>query len=104
VSWIIGFAPGSQERVSLFGTVGVFAWDQVVRYTDTSGFVKYKDEGTSFSAGFGSEIKLGGDAASPWGIHIEYQLFKDVGDANNSGHEYDREVFSVGASYRFGRN
>lgn len=104
ISWILGWAPGTQDRVALFGTVGVFAWDQVARYTDTSGFVKYKDEGTSFSFGLGTEIKLGSESDSPWGIHLEWQLFKDVGDAGNSGHEYDREVVSVGTSYRFGRD
>jgi hypothetical protein len=104
ISWIVGWAPGSQERVALFGTVGVFAWDQDVTYTDTSGTAVFRDEGTSFSIGVGSEVRLGASSTSPWGVHFEYQLFKDVGDANNSGHEYDREVISVGASYRFGRD
>lgn len=99
ISYIIGWAPGSQERVSLFGTVGIFAWDQDVFHVDATGPYPYQDSGTSFSMGVGTEIKLGG----PFGIHVEWQLFKEVGDRNNSGHEYDREVLSVGVSYRFGK-
>ena len=103
VSYIVGWTPGSQQRAALFGTVGIFNWEQKVRYTDTTGTVLYKDEGTSFSLGLGTEINLGANGRSPWGIHVEYQMFKDVGDENNSGHELDREVFSVGVNYRFGR-
>jgi OmpA-like transmembrane domain len=103
ISYVIGWAPGSQSRVSLFGTVGVFAWDQDVFYTDASGPYLYQDDGTSFSMGIGTEIKLGSAAGSAWGIHFEWQLFKDVGDKNNSGHEYDREALSVGVDYHFGR-
>jgi hypothetical protein len=103
ISYIVGWAPGSQSRVSLFGTVGVFAWDQDVLYTDSTGSYLYQDDGTSFSMGIGTEIRLGSAAASAWGIHFEWQLFKDVGDQQNSGHEYDREAISVGVDYRFGR-
>jgi hypothetical protein len=103
-SYIIGWAPGTQERVSLFGTLGVFTWTQKVTYVDTLGTYKYKDEGTSFSAGLGTEIRLGAGGSSPWGIHIEWQLFKNVGDESNSGHEYDRDMVSLGADYRFGRD
>jgi hypothetical protein len=101
ISYIVGWAPGSQSRVAVFGTVGVFGWDQDVLYRDASGVYPYQDEGTSFSLGAGTEIKLAGD----FGIHIEYQLFKDVGDdgPGGSGHEYDRDVVSVGVSFRFGR-
>jgi hypothetical protein len=103
ISYIIGWAPGTQERVSVFGTVGVFAWDQDVVYTDATGPFLYQDDGTSFSFGIGTEIKLGSTAGSAWGIHFEWQLFKDVGDSNNSGHEYDRDSLWVGVDYRFGR-
>lgn len=102
ISWIIGFTPGAQDRVSIFGTIGVFAWNQDVTYTDPTGTFEFKDEGTSFSYGVGSEFNFSRDGSSPWGIHLEYQLFKNIGDARNSGHEYDREVLSIGASYRFG--
>ena len=101
ISYLVGWAPGSQTRVSVFGTVGVLAWDQDALYIDPTGASPFQDEGTSFSMGLGTEIKLGG----PFGIHIEYQLFKDVGDdgPGGSGHEYDRDVVSVGVAYRFGR-
>jgi len=103
ISYIIGWSPAAQERVRLFGTVGLFAWDQDVRYVDSLGFFKYKDDGTSFSLGMGVEYRFGSSEANAWGIHGEYQLFKDVGRQANSGHEYDREVLSVGLIYRFGR-
>ena len=104
ISYIIGWAPGSQQRVSLFGTAGIFAWDQDVTYTDIGAPEVYNDSGTSFSVGVGTEINFDSGGTSAWGINIEWQVFKNVGDKNNSGHEYDREVFSVGAHYRFGRN
>lgn len=103
ISYLAGWAPGSQQRFSLFGTIGVFSWDQDVRLTDSSGDFDFRDEGTSFSVGVGAEINLGSSGASPWGINVAYQLFKDVGDAGNSGHEYDRDVFSLGVNYRFGQ-
>jgi hypothetical protein len=34
---------------------------------------------------------------------MKYPRFFDVGDENNSGHEYDRSMISVGVDYRFGR-
>ena len=108
LSYIIGFAPGMQERITVFGTVGVFAWDQDVSYAEGLNSVPasfaYKDDGTSFSLGLGAEINFAADGSNAWGIHVGWQLFKDVGNANNSGHENDRELFSVGANYRFGRN
>lgn len=104
VSYIIGWAPGEQERVSIFGTVGVFDWDQDVRFNDTTGSFKFRDEGTSFSLGFGTEINLSADGANPLGINVAYQLFKDVGDGSNSGVELDRDMVTVGITYRFGRD
>jgi hypothetical protein len=103
ISYLVGWAPGTQQRVSVFGTVGVFSWDQDVRYTDSTGTFRYADEGTSFSLGFGTEINFSSSGTSAWGINVEYQMFKDVGDASNSGHEYDRDTVSVGVDFRFGR-
>lgn len=102
VSYFIGFTPGAQERVSLFGTVGVIRFNQDVTLTDATGTFKYKDDGTSFSLGLGTEINLGADGAPAWSLGVQYQLFKDVGETINSGHEYDREMISVGVNYRFG--
>lgn len=103
LSYIAGFAPGDQQRFSLFGTVGIFHWNQDVTLTDASGTLEYADDGTSFSLGFGANIDLGAGGANAWGIHVAYQLFKDVGETENSGHESDREMLSVGIDYRFGR-
>ncbi|HUF72750.1 MAG TPA: outer membrane beta-barrel protein [Gammaproteobacteria bacterium] len=103
LSYLAGWAPGEQQRVSLFGTVGIFHWNQDVTLTDASGRLEYGDDGTSFSAGFGADINLSADGTNAWGIHVAYQLFKNVGEAENSGHEYDRELLSVGIDYRFGR-
>ena len=101
ISYVVGWAPGSQTRFSLFGTLGVFAWDQDVIHIDSTGAYPFQDEGTSFSAGVGTEITL----VDNFSVHIEYQLFKDVGeDAPGSSRlQYDREVVSVGVAVRFGR-
>jgi len=98
-SYIIGFAPGQQERFTVFSTIGAFTWKQDVQYVDTSGTYNYNDDGTSLSYGIGSEISLG--TGAKWGLHFEWQRFTDVGDNSNSGHEYDRDMISVGVDYRF---
>ena len=96
-----GWAPGSQKRFSLFGTAGFFHFNQDVHYVDASGTYNYDDSGWSFSYGAGAEVTLG--AAAKWGIHFNYQMFTDVGDADNSGHEYDRSLIALGFDYRFGK-
>lgn len=103
VSYFYGWTPGSQTRASLFATLGLMRWNQDVTYTDGSGRSEYHDDGTSFTLGLGTEIKLGTSGAGPWAFHVQYQLFKNVGDPDNSGHEYDREMVSLGIGYRFGR-
>lgn len=103
ISYLVGWSPGEQQRVSLFGTVGLIIWDQDVEYSDTSGTFAYADKGTSFSFGFGTAINFSASGTSAWGINVEYQLFKDIGDTDNSGHEYDRDMISVGVDFRFGR-
>jgi len=103
VSYLIGFAPGTQNRVTLFSTIGFFQWKQKVHYVDASGTYDYEDDGTSLSFGVGSEVNFSAGGGSAWGFHFEWQQFLDVGDKNNSGHEYDRKLFSAGVDYRFGR-
>jgi hypothetical protein len=102
MSYKAAWAPGSQGRFALFGAVGLFVWDQKVESANATSVTDYSDDGTSFSLGVGTDISFGANRSSPWGIHLEWQLFKNVGDAQNSGHKYDREILSVGASYRFG--
>jgi hypothetical protein len=104
VSYLISWAPGEQERISLFGTIGVFVWDQDVLYTDSTGDFLYRDEGTSFSFGVGTNINFDAGGTSRWSVHAEWQVLKDVGDARNSGHDEDRDIFTLGLSYRFGAN
>jgi hypothetical protein len=101
LSLIAGWAPGSQKLFSLFGTVGIFRWQQDVHYQDPSGVYPYDDSGTSLSYGIGGEFALG--EGGKYGVHIDYQIFTDVGDPDNSGHQYDRSFASVGFDYRFGR-
>jgi len=101
-SYVVGWAPGEQQRISIFGTIGVFSWDQDVLLTDASGTYQYHDEGTSFSVGFGAEFNLSADGSNAWAIQAAYKLFKDVGDADNSGIELDREMLTVGIAWRFG--
>jgi len=102
VSYVVGWAPGDQNRFSLFGTVGVLSWDQDVSLTDSTIDFEASDDGTSLSLGFGVEVNMKADGSSPWGVHFNYQLFKDVGTVESSGQELDREIAAVGVSYRFG--
>jgi OOP family OmpA-OmpF porin len=100
LSFVAGWAPGTQDLIRLFSTVGIFRWQQDVLYVDDSGVYDYNDKGTSLSYSAGVELSLGKGAA--WGMHVAYQRFLDVGDNNNSGHEYDRSMVEVGFEYRFG--
>jgi len=101
VSFIAGWAPGEQKLFTLFGLVGAFFFNQDVHYRDSSGRYDYKDSGTSLSYGIGGEFAIG--SAAKWGINFEYQRFMDVGDEGNSGHQYDRDLVSLGFDYRFGK-
>lgn len=100
-SFVGGIAPGQQKKFGIFATAGFFKWKQDVSYRDSSGFYPYNDSGTSLSYGLGCELTLGEGAK--WGVHFDYQMFKNVGDPDNSGHEYDRTMISVGVQYHFGR-
>ena len=101
ISVIAGWAPGSQDHLSFFGTVGMFHFNQDVHYVDDSGVYDYSDSGWSFSYGAGAEYTIGAEAK--WGVHLNYQMFTGVGDEDNSGHEYDRSLIAVGFDYRFGK-
>jgi len=103
VSYMYGWAPGAQERVSLFGTLGVFVWDQDVNVSDATFSALYQDEGTSFSFGIGADVNFDAGGTNAWSVHALWQVLKGVGDEGNSGHEEDRDVVSVGVSYFFGR-
>jgi len=89
-------------RPIVVATVGAFFWKQDVHYVDPSGTFDYNDSGTSLSYSAGAEFNFGG-AGAKWGAHFDYQVFMDVGDENNSGHQYDRSFVSLGVDYRFGR-
>lgn len=87
------------EMVSFFGTVGIFHFTQKVRYSDEFEDFSADDTGTGVSFGAGMRLKFG----TVWGMHLGFQRFPDVGDKNKSGHEYDRDLYEVGAEYFFGR-
>jgi len=101
ISYLVGWAPGNQTRFSLFGTIGVFAWDQDAIYIDSTGAYPFQDEATSFSMGVGGELKL----TEEIGLHLEYHLFKDIGEDGFGGSnlQFDREVVSLGVVVRFGK-
>jgi hypothetical protein len=92
-------ALGSQQRVSIFGDVGVIDFEQKVDYSDLGGRWSGKDTGTSPLYGIGFSIPLGDRG---WAFHGEYKMYSDIGDAKNSGHEYDRSVVQFGVHFVLG--
>jgi hypothetical protein len=94
----VGILP-VHERIGITGMVGFFRWSQDVHYVDPSGTYNYDDSGTSPSYGIGALFGLGPD--NRMGIQVGWQRFSDVGDEDNSGHEMDRDFYSVGFGYRF---
>jgi hypothetical protein len=101
-SVVAGLAPGQQTMFTVFGMVGLFVWEQDVHYVDPSGTYDYNEDGESLSYGGGLAFRPGGDG-SPFAIHAAYQYFQDVGDEDNSGHEYDRSLFEFGVDYLIGK-
>jgi len=99
LSLIAAVTPGEQEMFSIFATVGAFRFNQNVHYTDESGAYDYHDTGTRLSYGLGVQWKFN----PAWGAHLGWQRFTDVGDNNNSEHEYDRDVLELGLEFNFGR-
>lgn len=99
VSMVMGFQPGDQKIVSPFLMLGVFRFTQDVHYRDASGRYDYQDSGTRISYGTGVQFKVG----NAWAMHIGWQHFTKVGDKNNSGHEYDRDIIETGFEYQVGR-
>jgi hypothetical protein len=98
VSTLFLFTPGSEGRVSPFVSLGLFTFTQDVHYTDASGVYDYEDSGTRVSFGTGVYFKVN----DVWGVHFGWQRFNHVGDKNNSGHEYTRDLYETGLEYRFG--
>jgi len=86
-------AVGAKQRFSLFGDVGVIAFEQKVDYSDLAGPWKGKDTGTSPLYGIGFSVPFGDRG---WAFHGEYKIYSDIGDSRNSGHEYDRSVIQFG--------
>jgi OOP family OmpA-OmpF porin len=87
------------ETFALHGRLGVLFSDTEVTLTGgTTGF----SDSDSFSAssqdifyGVGAAFRFGGH----WSISLDYQLFKDVGDEEETGEE-DVDVISASLSYR----
>jgi OOP family OmpA-OmpF porin len=93
----MGFFPLSAHN-SLFGYVGAYRWSQSVNYNDVNGPYTATDHGTSPSVGFGYNWYA---LDHSLGIHAEYSYFFNVGDNDNSGHEYNRDFLSVGMVWNF---
>jgi hypothetical protein len=98
MSLIAGFAPGEQKLVNVFGMVGLFRFSQDVHYVDPGEIYDGTDTGVRFSYGTGVQLNLG----PVWAMHVAFQRFPRVGDKNNSGHEYTRDLIDLGFDYRFG--
>jgi OOP family OmpA-OmpF porin len=96
----VGIAPIA-PRVALLGSVGLFAWDQDVDYSDLSGDFSESASGTSALYGAGVGVKLG--AANQWAMHLMWTRHSSVGDLDKTGHENDIDLLSVGATYSFGK-
>jgi len=109
VSAVFMKALGAAEKVTIFGSIGIFDFDQDVSWTyefDDGFFVDSEvwsgtDSGTTTSYGLGFAVPFGDDG---WGFHGEYKVFSDVGDTGKSGHEYDRNVFQFGIHKVLGGN
>lgn len=94
----MGFLPVAPQH-AVFGYVGLFRWSQDVDFNASiTGPFKTTDRGTSPSMGLGYNWYA---IDQNLGIHIEYSRFFDVGDNDNSGHEYDRDFFSAGVVWSF---
>ena len=99
LSVIVATSPGPQDWFSTFATIGVFRFTQDVHYTDSSGTYDYHDTGTRLSYGLGIQAKIG----PVWAAHLGWQRFTNVGDNNNSEHEYDRDIVELGFEVQFGK-
>jgi len=93
---IVPFSP----RFAAFASVGVYNWKQKVTYMDAGGPFSADPTGTSlvFGAGFNAFVNKNRNI----GLHIEWDQFTKVGDLNESGHENDIDLVSIGFLYRFG--
>lgn len=93
----MGFWPVAPEH-TFFSYVGPFHWSQNVNYNDAFGPYRTTDRGTSacFGVGYNGYV-----LDHNLGIHVEYSRFFNVGDNNNSGHQYDRDFLSVGMIWNF---
>ena len=87
------------ERWGFYGNVGAFRWEQDVHYVDPTGVYDYDDSGTSPTVGVGVNFDV---LPKTLGVHVGYHRFFDVGDEDNSGHEYDRSMIAAGLSWSFG--
>lgn len=95
----VGIAPIA-PRVALLASLGLFAWDQDVDYSDLSGDFSESASGTSALYGAGVGVELG--ASKRWAMHLMWTRHSSVGDLDKTGHENDIDLLSVGASYSFG--
>jgi hypothetical protein len=94
----LGMLPVHQ-RVGLFATTGAFFWNQKVHYAAPGDDENFNESGASFAFGAGANVDL--TPAHTLGLHLEWMMFRNVGDRNKSGHRYDRSFLALGVVYRF---
>ena len=96
-AWVMGILP-INEQFSLFGTLGVFSWDQEVIYSDSFEDFRGDVDGSGFAFGVGATYWLNED----FGVHATWHRYPDVGDRNITGHENDRDLYGIGVVFTFG--
>ncbi len=96
-AWVIGTMP-INEQFSLFGTLGIFSWDQDVTYSDSFEDFRGSADGEDFAFGFGVSYWLNAD----FGVHATWHRYANIGDRNVTGHENDRDLIGVGIVFAFG--
>jgi OOP family OmpA-OmpF porin len=105
ISAVGTWALGSEGNFILFGSLGLFDFEQEVDWNDgVSGPWSGNDSGRTTSLGLGLAIPFGD---SGWGFHAEYKLYYDIGDDDvytGSGHESDRTLYQVGIHLVLGDN
>ena len=90
----LGIAPLG-ERWSLYGKLGLFAWD--IDVSDSTGLVgNFSESGTDLTYGFG----VGVDFTKRWGARFEYQVYSDIGNEDTTG-TGDVSVLGASLLYRF---
>ncbi|ANM30862.1 hypothetical protein ABI59_16695 [Acidobacteria bacterium Mor1] len=98
--WAHGILPVGGGKAQLFGSLGLFAWDQQVTYTDPVEDFRGSASGTDLAFGAGANVFLNKNLS----LELTYTRFNDVGDRNVTGHQNDIDLISAGVVYHWGVN